>query len=441
MSTNTLITRTNGRSLEPHQVRLLDRYGQIAGTLGQTLGPAHAALFAEPVRMGAGSGSDIAWYAEGDVEPIPLASLPPDAAARAQQRLERLLAEIVALADRLARQGEASLDLANSLRLAVRVPSRDAIWIAGEQPILVDWGRQTGHADAISTPATAAPIIAAREEPEAAPGPGRPVAPPPPPALSPPPPRRGLPGLPGAVPALWIVFALLVGVLAARLLHACGIGDETWPRALRDLFPQYCTTTAGMTDPAYADIVANLESRIRAAELAIVRKVAACEVTCAPPPSRRAEAPASPATVPLQPIQDDLARRIPTDVQRGQFLEVTLAWDGPADLDIFVRCPSGQVIDFNSKQACGGKLVEDENSGGGRSDSRPVEHVIWADAAPPPGVYTVGINLYSRHADVRTSIPFEIAIWKNGRVVRAQRGETSATSVLQTVLSLTSPLE
>ena len=58
MSTNTLITRTSGRGLEPLHVRLLDRYGQIAGTLTQTLGPAHAALFAEPVRMGAGAGSN-----------------------------------------------------------------------------------------------------------------------------------------------------------------------------------------------------------------------------------------------------------------------------------------------------------------------------------------------------------------------------------------------
>eukprot|EP01037_Dinobryon_pediforme_P042922 gene42922-53604_t len=107
MSTNTLITRTSGRGLEPLHVRLLDRYGQIAGTLTQTLGPAHAALFAEPVRMGAGAGSDIAWYAEGDVDPVPFAALSPDAAARAQQRLERLLADIAALAERLmARQND-----------------------------------------------------------------------------------------------------------------------------------------------------------------------------------------------------------------------------------------------------------------------------------------------------------------------------------------------
>ena len=431
MSTNTLITRTSGRGLEPLHVRLLDRYGQIAGTLTQTLGPAHAALFAEPVRMGAGAGSDIAWYAEGDVDPVPFAALSPDAAARAQQRLERLLADIAALAERLARQGEASLELANNLRAAVRVPDRGSIWVAGDQPILVEWGKQSAaHPEVAPAPLAAAAIIGAREEAEADPRPAYTAPPPPPPA----PPARGpdwRAWLPRVLPpALWVVFALLVAVLAARLLHACGIGDESWPRALRDLFPQYCTATASAEDPAFADITASLEAQIRAAELAVVRKAATCV-----PPQRAAASP------PLQPIQDDIARRLPSNVERGRFLEITLAWEGPSDLDIHVRCPTGQSIDFGSPQACGGKLVADMNQGGGNADARPIEHIIWADAAPAPGAYAVGVGLYERHGDTRTSIPFEIAIWRDGRVVRAQRGEISSARTVQPVLSITSPLE
>lgn len=440
MSTNTLITRTSGRGLEPNHSRLLDRHGQMVAVVRQRLGPEHAALFAEPTRMGAGSGSDIAWYAEGDVEPKPLLSLPEDVAARVRQRLERLKADIVSLAETLGKQGEASQDLASLLRAAVVAAGDSAVWVAGEQPILVDWGRRAAVADDVVAPAAGA-IIAAREQadpvraaPAAPSGGGR--APPSGPAAS-----AGAGGSPGAAGArnmaglaLWLLFAVLLAMLAGRLLQACGVGGPGWPASLRNLFPQYCTA-GGKVDPVTNDAIASLEAQARAAELALARKIAACEVSCPAPPQRAAAPPS------LLPIQEEITRRLPSTVERGKHLEITLTWEGSSDLDLYVSCPGGAIINYRNHEACGGKLVADLNRDGGTPQSRAVEHIIWADGPPAPGAYRVGVAMFNRYGDARASIPYHVAIWRNGRVVREERREISANDVIEPVLTLTSPLE
>jgi hypothetical protein len=440
MSTNTLITRTSGRGVEPNRSRLLDRHGQMFGVIRQQLGPEHAALLAEPMRMGVGSASDIAWYAEGDVEPVPLGSLPPDAASRVRLRLERLTSEIVRLAQSLEQKGDASQELANLLRAAVLVPDDSCVWVAGEQPILVDWGRSATGSEPAQAPAIGAIIAASGDAGSPQPKMMQATAsgqqpPPSPPKLRTKsdavlPQRRSRSGVSSA---LWVLFVVLLTMIAARLLHACGVGGPSWPTALRDLFPQYCTATV-TADPLVTDVIASLEAQVRASELALTRKVAACEVSCPALPQRAA----SPS---LLPIQEEITRRLPSTVERGQHLEITLTWEGNPDLDLHVACPSGAIINYRNGNACGGRLVADLNRAGGTPQSRAVEHIIWADAPPASGIYEVGVAMYNRFGDARHAIPYQIAIWRNGRVVREERREISTVGVVEPVLTLTSPLQ
>ena len=232
---------------------------------------------------------------------------------------------------------------------------------------------------------------------------------------------------------LWCVFALTVALIALRLLHACGLGDERWPDFLRALLPQYCVVERSAQAEDDGDGAAMIEAQIRSDELAIARKIAGCDAACRAPARASVE-------MPVPRIQEEIVRRLPVNVERGPF-EISLTWDGVSDLDLHVICPDGSKINFENMAACGGRLVADANSGGGSPQSHPVEHIIWSNGAPPQGSYRVNVGLYNRHGDTRPRIPFQIAIWRDGNVVREERGEAVTEHTLTPVLTLTLPLE
>lgn len=118
--------------------------------------------------------------------------------------------------------------------------------------------------------------------------------------------------------------------------------------------------------------------------------------------------------------QDDIDERLDREDAKSGAIEVTLAWDGPADLDLSVTCPGGptigQTIMFNNKRACGGEHDIDMNAGSNTSD-RPVEHITWADGAAPPGEYKVNVNYYMTH-DAPSTIPYTVEIKIDDKVKR-----------------------
>jgi S1-C subfamily serine protease len=121
--------------------------------------------------------------------------------------------------------------------------------------------------------------------------------------------------------------------------------------------------------------------------------------------------------------QDDIDERLDREDAKSGAIEVTLAWDGPADLDLSVTCPSGptigQTIMFNNKRACGGEHDIDMNAGTNTSD-RPVEHITWADGAAPPGEYKVNVNYYMTH-DAPSTIPYTVEIKVGDNVKRQSK--------------------
>lgn len=121
--------------------------------------------------------------------------------------------------------------------------------------------------------------------------------------------------------------------------------------------------------------------------------------------------------------QDDIDERLEREDAKSGAIEVTLAWDGPSDLDLSVTCPGGptigQTIMFNNKRACGGEHDIDMNDGRNNSD-RPIEHITWAEGAAPPGEYKVNVNYFNARG-AQSSIPYTIEIKIGDKVKRLSK--------------------
>lgn len=104
-------------------------------------------------------------------------------------------------------------------------------------------------------------------------------------------------------------------------------------------------------------------------------------------------------------------RVVREQAQHGE-LQVTLTWDGNADLDLSVSCPNGERIFFGNRAACGGHLDVDMNYE--IESDRPVENIYWTNRAIE-GKYKVQVSLASSRADQRDLIPFTVRVSKDGQ--------------------------
>lgn len=440
MSATTKLTETPRQGLDPVNPKLAQQFEQLVDVLTRRLSPAHARLLAEPVPVAMSGGRPgLAWFAAIDGDAYPVSELDAAKADALRAAAARLTSEIAALADDLEREGEASRELARLLRDALVVPDNAYLWSVDGEPVLVAWGyrRAGGKGPAVARagvitastaptlqPATTkAPSPAAQVHVQGTPGP------------LPPPIAAGATPRVWVAPVLWLVFVLLCGVLADRLLHACAVGDAGWPSWLRAVLPDRCPAPSVALDPAAASVLAAIraaDGEVHAAELALTRRALSCDASCPVPPPRRA-AVETPRAIPI-----DVERRL-EGIERGRGLELTLAWEGASDLDLQVACPDQSRIAFNNRTACGGRLVADQNHDGGTGASRPVEHVIWDAAPAPDGRYAVEVSLFARHGETRPEIPFQVVLSRGGQVVTQRSGRVSAERVGLGVLTFDMP--
>jgi hypothetical protein len=445
MSSTVKLTETPRQGLDAVNPKLNQQYDQFVALLAQRVGRAHAKLFAEPVpiTMAKTGLPGLAWFADGDGEAAPVVGLEAGEAQALRRVAGRLRSEVAAFADALEREGAASRELARLIRDALVTPDDDHLWSLGGQPVLVAWGYR--HAQGMGvvaerngaiTGSAAAAMVTPRTSQAARH------------SSAPPPPRPEAVNDAGVVrarsalvPVLWLVFALLSLALGDRLLQACAIGSANWPDWLKGVLPDHCPVASLGIDPADLSqraAIQAIEGEVHAAELALTRRALSCDASC-PLPSRAAiPGPSTPVTPP-RAIAADVERRLER-IERGRYLELTLAWDGAADLDLQVACPDQARISFNNRSACGGRLVADQNEGGGTSASRPVEHIIWDEAPTPAGVFGIAVALYDRHGDARPSIPFRLVLSQNGRVMREEEGRVSAPRVSQSVFTFPVPI-
>lgn len=385
-------------------------YERLSVGLARRFGPGHTALFAEPEPFADSSAID--WYAPGGSGAVPLGDLDRRVAERVDAELVRLSDDLRAYAAELAGPGRtgAERSLAVAIGNALQVPGRDYIYAIGEQPVLVAWAHRLETRPALSVGLVHRGTPASQVLKAGVPRPG----------------RRGGAQAPAATPGaaaaivlarpvlvrpwpwfLWLLFAALVAAILWRLLIGCAIDLG---HGLH-LGPAWCR-------PAVADAgrIRDLQGLVANLEEQVARTPAACRVAALPP---RPDTVLPVAPPPLPPAASPDARDIGIRVDResGQTgeLQISLGWNGPADLDLYVTCPTGERIYHDHRSACGGRLDVDMNVPS-RMNERPVENVTFPSVADiPRGTMRIGVAWYDSRGETRDVVPATVVIRRAGQ--------------------------
>lgn len=107
-----------------------------------------------------------------------------------------------------------------------------------------------------------------------------------------------------------------------------------------------------------------------------------------------------------------------TVIQTGN-VQVTLQWDGPVDLDLYVADPDGDEVSYlNTSVASGGELDVDARAGCSQTPET-VENIIWR-GTPPRGAYTIRVDYYE--ACDEGPVPYTATLRRAGQVVETWTG-------------------
>jgi hypothetical protein len=123
------------------------------------------------------------------------------------------------------------------------------------------------------------------------------------------------------------------------------------------------------------------------------------------------------------PSFNDVQNRLQEQsVTEGDIANISLAWRGPADLDLLVIEPNGSRIDFNNRQSSfsDGSIDIDANRctemQGCPTVTNPVENISWRKRMPA-GQYKILIGLYSANIDPQKlhDIPYSLFVTYRGK--------------------------
>jgi hypothetical protein len=468
VSETTKITETGRRGIESVNPKLFGQYDSIIALLRSRLGPEHAFLFAEPVPLGrsAKEGRDIAWFVPGTGNVRPLSELGDDSFT-VRAKLQLLVADIQSLSRKLQGEGGASREVGRFLQDALVIPDDTRIWSVDGRPVLVDWGYRKVPDSSLDRDARSMVLgtggysekeksswtdtsdrSAAARINTTAQGAGGTF-------------EKRLYRTPVNIRSgtwstalLWLLFVAILAGIGGLLLQACAITMPSWAR----FFNVWGINGCPDFDRLNADALTTrqIEAEVRDQETMLVRRLALCRNSCLMPgtsvdPGGSASPPISPPTTPGLPVPGPSVSIdqtlpptavpppiLPPNVKRGK-IEVTLAWQGGADLDLFVMCPDGGEISYRS-QGCGGELVADLNRDGGQPNSAPVEHIVWGDAGMPSGRYSVRVGLFRRHIETKPEIPYRVYFRLNDAVQRSAEGKASQEGRIQDVFTFEAPM-
>ncbi len=387
---------------------------QIAGYLRRRFGPAHAALFAEPNPDAARGVTD--WYAEGQGDARPLDSLPLDQQQAARDELTHIFNDIqgdIATLRQSRREDERFLG--ELLALALITPTADCLRVLDGHPVLIAWA----HAP-IGAPAAPELLIgqlAGRATPAARARSMR--------ILGPPVVQRTRPW--GAIAAASALFLLLPLLLLLFLLDPFRWFVANPPVCVID--PRTITALDELRREEARENI--LRSQIARVLLDMGDRRTHC-----PPPPRAAE-----VTPPIAPPANPTTQSADLDRAReqgaaGGKIQIVLAWDDANDLDLFVLCPSGQRITFDTRRACGGVLDVDQNATPPLS-ANPVENIVF-EQEPERGTYQVQVRNYMHRSPAPPASPFRVTIRQAGVPDRTFTGH-APPGVLVTVGTFTVP--
>ncbi len=77
-------------------------------------------------------------------------------------------------------------------------------------------------------------------------------------------------------------------------------------------------------------------------------------------------------------------------------IQITLAWQGGADLDMYVTDPQGETISYGNTNVSSGGVL-DHDARGACNPNEPnstIENVYWNQPNPPPGNYNVEVHYW-----------------------------------------------
>jgi hypothetical protein len=416
---------------------------RLTALIERHLSARHAAAFADPVPVRDGSGID--WYTghEGDVLPVSQLDLKDSAFIRAE--LAGILADLRSSADVLDAAGAAHAQkTATVLRNAAIFPGDQAIFAIrnGDElrPLIVGWGYENQDA------------AAAHQFSVSAFGRAKPVASPAPSGYS----ASAFGGAPSAdIPTAAVYAAddagaravaarsfgwllplvptllslLLVGIISAMLIPACGL--RTPFGTISFGFPGGFACSG--TPVAELGLVPGADRQALQQELALLqqnynRRRLECRV--ANPIIPEIQPPA--ALIP--PVPAEQAQRFDERVDLRGEAQITLIWDGPDDLDLWLQCPDRKSIYYEAKNACGGTLDIDQNAGN-QISPKPIENITFPSGLVQPGEHRIGVQLYKNKSG-QLPLPFQVRI-RDGRGSRVLDGRISRESEMVLIDTMT----
>ena len=392
------LTTTSTEGLKPLGTAPQRSFELVSGTVRSHFSSRHAALFAEPVPTQYGDRFD--WYA-GDTGTIkPLVESNDETAAR--EELDRLVADICGLADRLTASKLADEQrLGEALANALEIPDETSIYVVDSddgdppQPVLVNWAWTQDAQVAVRGVLTGK---------DTRPQPARPSAP-------------AAAVVPVGVSPFWwwliwlgwLLLALIIAAIIALMIEPCGL-RVPW-------LPNNCERAEAAPDTLAADR-SRLEDQIALVQKEIHIKDRLCQPDFAQLPiyDPDAQPPVQNApSLPPDPTVDERAKA--AGATRGD-LTFTLIWEGADDLDLYTTCPSGETLFFLDKARCNGIMDLDMN--GFQVVPDPVENAYFTN--PLEGTYRVRVNLYR----LRGNGPREFTVQiRDGDEVITQKGRVS----------------
>ncbi len=391
---------TSDSRLPPPDLPAAQTWDRLADLLEREVGPEAARLLAEPVVDPARG--ETHWHAECEHDPIPLASLPEAERTALLAKLDAIRTLVEARATVLqAQPSETSLRTAAILSQIIEVPDETCIWAVDGRPVLSCWGRSGvvgRHADrtirgaAIVVEPVPAPLASTTGTQTGASAAASATAVPV---------HRRTSWFWSLLP--WLAFLALLAVIYTKLLAACGllvpeflggrldcpIAEAAAPSSLRTLNDELRRSVAG------------LQARLSGLE--------PCATPGATPPDRQA----------VVPDKGEVEKRLgEQQLSRGR-LDVSLAWNGHADLDLHVSCPGGEV-GYKTRRVCGANLDRDANNDSNSLLDRPVEHATW-HADPPSGHYRIEVELFDYRDTAPGSVPYTVVI-RDGATEKTYQG-------------------
>lgn len=389
-------------------------------------------IISEPVF--AQDGRSIDWYVQGAVEAFPIQSLPVAQREKILANYHHIRQTVQNTAKAL--EGSANLadrNLGNVLINALTVPGDEFIYSVDGKPVLVAWGFSK------ETVVETSGVLGMRVAPRAS------IQTPQPVNLSASLQSGSTEGgssgsaIIGSRPdwlplLLWIVFALLLGFFVWLLITVCHlnipfVGQVRNPFALLcsrsvivDTIPQDRLQSGIVNGPTTRPPGSAPDPRAVNRNEALLQQLRDLESQV----SERLDR----CTVANQAATPDIETRLNNANARTGELQISLSWDGDADLDLYVLCNDG-LVGATSPKGCGAELDVDMNQARQNALQRydslsPVENIIWTKA-PPRGEYKIAVELYFRRNDNRPEIPFKVRIRKGA----TEENITGTVSVLK----------